>query len=500
MSAGQSVFSSARSPVSRGLELSRRNVLVLAGAGLSLVATACSQGARQAPEQDNDASVEGLLAKPTFYVAHRGSQDNWPEHTAEAYRQSLDAGSDAIEVSVHETADGIFVCHHDANTLRMTGVDRLIRESTYDQLLELSNDAKPWLGQGSPVLPIPKLTDILDQYAASSVVFLEDKASGDPAKLLDIMDQYPDSTEHFVWKQSGTSNRHHAARERGYTTWGYFVQDEMDRLTKQEVADFDLIGVQWQATDQDIRRAVSFGKPVVCWEIHTRSERDRVVNLGIQGIMCANIPYVMTDTPSSRADAFVTGRRAPGDLPYALAWTHQPVIEQSTSSVRLDHPVKASYIMGSMCPVEGEAGYRILVDMRWPEKLPQETEHAGVAFGQSDDSPYRVREPSRVGGYHFVQRMDGALELFGRQAGEVSGYLLGTVATAPPVAGIWMQYEVRVTPSSISVARLDGRGEMDWTVTSDSTIYRGGYFSLCRNYDGTPAVEFRSLKTEGISS
>lgn len=168
-------------------------------------------------------------------------------------------------------------------------------------------------------------------------------------------------------------------------------------MTKQEVADFDLIGVQWQATDQDIRRAVSFGKPVVCWEIHTRSERDRVVNLGVQGIMCANIPYVMTDAPSAKADAYVTGLRAPGDLPYALAWTHQPVIQQSTSSVRLDHPVKASYIMGSMCPVEGEAGYRILVEMRWPEKLPQETEHAGVAFGQNDDSPYRVREPSRIG-------------------------------------------------------------------------------------------------------
>lgn len=481
-----------------GSELSRRNVFALAGAGMGLLATGCSPGARTVPAADASASVEGILNRHPFYVAHRGSQDNWPEHTAEAYRESLGAGADAIEVSVHRTADGVYVCHHDANTLRMTGVDREIAKSSYEELLELSNNAKPWLGPGSAVLPIPKLTDVLDQYAASTVIFLEDKAGANPADLLDLMDKYPDSTKHFVWKQPGTSGRHRAAKERGYTTWGYFVEAEMDRLSKQQVADFDLVGVHWTVTDDEIRRAVGYGKPVVCWEIHTRSERDRVVRLGVQGIMCANIPYVATNVPSARSDQFVTGLRAPGDLPYALAWTHQPVIQPETSSVRLDHPVKASYCMGSMSPLDGAKGYRIFFDMRWPEKLPQGTEHAGLAFGQNDDSPYRVREPSRSGGYHFVQRMNGTLELFGRQAGEVSGYPLGTVATAPPVAGAWMRYEVRVMPSAISVSRLDGRGNANWTVTSSSNTYRGGYFSLCRNYQGTPAVEFRSVSTEEL--
>lgn len=473
---------------------SRRSVLLLAGTGLGLAATGCREGARVAPPAaTSSATVEDLLTREPFYAAHRGSQDNWPEHTAEAYRRSVAAGVQALEMSVHRTSDNVFVCHHDPTTLRMTGVDKEIARSTYAELLQLSNNAKPWLGPNSPGVPLPKLTDVLDQYAASCVIFLEDKASGDPGDLLDIMDSYPEPTRHFVWKQSGTARQAPAVKDRGYLTWGYFAEDESAKLTRQLAERFDLVGVHWSVPDGEVERAVEYGKPVVAWDIHTRSERDRMVRLGTRGIICANIPYVTTDVPRADTDSFADGVRAAGDLPYALAWTHQPVIQPATASLRLDHPAKASYCMGSMCPLNGEAGYRITFEMRWPDGLPDDAGHAGIAFGQSTDAPYRIREASSSGGYHFVQRADGTMELFGRQAGEIAGYGLGTAAATPPVPGEWMTFEVRVTPDEVSAARLDGDGGK--AVTARDNTYRGGYFFLCRNYDGPPAVEFRSVRS-----
>ena len=487
----------AQPPAAPGSGLSRRNVLFLAGAGAGLLATGCAPGARVTPPAANSiATVEDLLTREPFYAAHRGSQDNWTEHTAEAYRRAVEAGAPALEISVHRTSDNVFVCHHDPNTLRMTGVDKEISRSTYDELLELSNNAKPWLGPNSAGAPLPRLTDVLDQYAASCVIFLEDKASGDPDDLLGIMEGYPEPDRHFIWKQSGTARQHAAVKDRGYLTWGYFAEDETDALTAQLAGEFDLVGLHWSASDDAVKAAVEYGKPVVSWDIHTRSERDRMVRLGVRGIICANIPYVTSEAPSAGADSFAAGIRAPGDLPYALAWTHQPVIQPATASIRLEHPVKSSYCMGSMCPLDGEKGYTISFEMRWPDKLPQDAGHAGLAFGQDSDAPYRVREPSRSGGYHFVQRTDGTLELFGRQAGQISGYDLGRVATAPPVSGEWMRYEVRVTPESVSVSRVDGGPGQDWTVTSEDNTYRGGYFFLCRNHDAPPAVEFRSIGSQ----
>ncbi|MBG6180761.1 glycerophosphodiester phosphodiesterase [Arthrobacter sp. CAN_A1] len=472
-------------------QLSRRELLVLTGAGVLLAGCSTLDEVQQPPRIH---TVTELVADRPFYVAHRGSQDNWPEHTAEAYRQSVEHGAKAIEVSVHATADGVLVCHHDDRTFRMTGEDVDIADATYRDLESLSNNARDWLGPGSQLLPIPKLEVVLAAHADTHVIFLEDKQGTNTTALLDLMDTFKDSQAHFVWKLPGTSGRYAEAAGRGYKTWGYFTAEEFPQLA-EFAGNFDYLGINHAATDEEIVEACGYGKPVICWEVHTRSERDRVVGLGVAGIMCANIPYVMTDGPRETADRFVTGTRAAGDLPFALAWTHQPTITPDSSSIVLGHPDKTSYCMGSMCPIVEES-YTLSCEMRWPEKLPQDSEHAGIAFGQRDDSVYRVREPSAVGGYHLILRPDGTVELLGRQSGEVSGYNLGTIQSPAPQSGQWVRFQVTVTPESITFGRVDLDGGSDWTATTDSTTYRGGYFWLCRNYDGVPPVEFRSVSVK----
>ncbi len=72
-------------------------------------------------------------------TAHRGGSWGAPENTLEAFDKAIDEGADWVELDVRQTKDGVLVVSHDSNTRRTTGVDRVIWDSTYDELKDLDN-------------------------------------------------------------------------------------------------------------------------------------------------------------------------------------------------------------------------------------------------------------------------------------------------------------------------------------------------------------------------
>ncbi|WP_454699187.1 glycerophosphodiester phosphodiesterase [Arthrobacter humicola] len=430
----------------------------------------------------------------SFFIAHRGSGDNWPEHTAHAYGQAVSAGAKAIEVSLSSTSDGVLVCHHLTNTQRLTGRDWNIADHTYAEIAQLRNDARQWLGPASPLEPLPKVKDVLDAHASRNVIFIEDKQGTNTEALLDLLDSYPDATERFVWKQSGAVELPGSVTERGYRSWGYFT-DSSDRQFERFAEPFDLLGIYHDATDNEIRQLVSFGKPVICWEVHTRWMRERLEQLGVRGMMCSNLLYVANETPQSTKDSFVTGLRAPGDLPWIHTWESQPVIHRDSASITFEGEGRRSYVMGSMCPV-GSQNYSLTFEIRWPSDLPVGAEgarelDAGVAFGQADDRAFRPWTPGDVGGYYLSIRASGKLELFRQEAKIQDAISIASVPTDPPVPGGWMRFRIDVSPAAIRFARLDGR---EIAAVAEDTAYRGEYFSLFKSHLKMIPVAFRALE------
>jgi glycerophosphoryl diester phosphodiesterase len=481
----------------RGMELTRRQVLLGASSSVLLLA-GCARSDPPASGRSSTLApapqgIAELLRGTPFYIAHRGSGDNWTEHTEQAYAQSVAAGVKAIEISVHATADGVLICHHDSNLRRLTGQDLDISEVPLSALEPLRNDARAWLGPAAELQPIPLLEDVLDAYAATHVIFIEDKQGTNAPALLSIMDRYPNSHEHFVLKQHAMDDQYAAAVERGYRIWGYFEEEDSDQIEKLAPG-FDYLGVTHLASDEIVTRIVAQGKPVICWAVHTRAMRDRMLGLGVAGMMCSNIPYVTTDAARYTTDRFATGLRAAGDLPWTAdrGWGVQPGIDPQTATVTFSGDGGSSYCMGSMCPVTG-GDYHLGFQMRWPEALPGQTEHAGIAFGQANDSPYRVRVASEVGGYHLVVRSSGMLELFRREPGVSAGTLIGRVQTEAPEPGQWMALRVHVDRQSVTVERSDGAG---WRAVAQDDAFRGGYFSLTKNYSNGPDVQFRSISVD----
>lgn len=97
-----------------------------------------------------------------FVMAHRGNSIRCPENTLAAFRQALADGADILETDLHLTADGVFVCIHDATLDRTTNATGAVAERTLDQLKQVSasygrpafeSERIPTLGEVAGILP-----------------------------------------------------------------------------------------------------------------------------------------------------------------------------------------------------------------------------------------------------------------------------------------------------------------------------------------------------------
>lgn len=479
--------------------LSRRDLLVFGGSALLLAGcSAVSAGPARpkagpsfTPKPYTGAvrTIDDLVSTTPFFIAHRGSGDNWPEHTMQAYAEAVSIGAKAIEVSVNATKDGVLICHHDTDMARTSGANVKIADATWAQLKKLSIDAGRWLGPASQPQPIPLVKDVLDAYAGTHVIFIEDKQGTNTKALLDLMDTYDDSTKHFVWKQWVGAGQVKAAKERGYRTWGYFSPEQIARADELAPS-FDYFGAMHTFSDDEISAVVAAGKPVIVWEIHYRSDVDRMRALGVVGMMASNYPYVTRAHQPAAADAFASGLRAAGDLPWTVdeGWGAQPKIDRRGATIALEDSKPQSYLLGSMAPVDENVS--VSAQLRWPGGLPQGRSGAGLAFGLADDRAYRAGVETPVAGYHVLLRADGSLELIKRGAGTTDGESLGVVATTPPKTGEWITLTATTTKDGVKVARSGNSG---WTVSSTDTANRGSYFWLCKEADAG-SVEYRRVR------
>ncbi|TVR61693.1 MAG: hypothetical protein EA426_02990 [Spirochaetaceae bacterium] len=69
--------------------------------------------------------------------AHRGASAYAPENTFSAFYLGLALGADGIETDIRETSDRVLVLFHDGTMKRITGIDRPIRDFSYEELLQL---------------------------------------------------------------------------------------------------------------------------------------------------------------------------------------------------------------------------------------------------------------------------------------------------------------------------------------------------------------------------
>lgn len=73
-----------------------------------------------------------------YVMAHRGNRALCPENTLAAFRQAFADGCDILETDLHLSADGEFVCIHDATLDRTTSGSGPVAEKTVAELKSFS--------------------------------------------------------------------------------------------------------------------------------------------------------------------------------------------------------------------------------------------------------------------------------------------------------------------------------------------------------------------------
>jgi glycerophosphoryl diester phosphodiesterase len=108
-------------------------------------ATACatvlvSIGAPVAPFDQSATTVDEVLTlgRPVV-LAHTGGEDRYPASTMYAFRNSIEAGVDVLDLNVTLSADDVLVVQHDLTVERTTNGTGTVAEMTYTELHALDN-------------------------------------------------------------------------------------------------------------------------------------------------------------------------------------------------------------------------------------------------------------------------------------------------------------------------------------------------------------------------
>ena len=135
-------------------------------------------------------TIDDLLNDSPFTIAHRCHGGWWPENTLYAAQQAAYV-SKVLDIDVWRTADGVFVCHHDQSTNRMTGVDLDIPSSSWAELQDLMNQPDECIDTDQPARPMARLEQILDNFP-NHIISIEMKGPGSAsmAPFLDLLDTY----------------------------------------------------------------------------------------------------------------------------------------------------------------------------------------------------------------------------------------------------------------------------------------------------------------------
>ena len=282
-----------------GAEITRRGLL-LGGAALAASVAGCSSPSPLPSSVRKPAAYTftNLVSTNPFFVAHRGGGRNWPEMTAYAYDQAAALPYvKAIEISVVVSSDGVLVCSHDPNTIRVTGVDHDIEKTPWSTLSELMVTAHETDDPSQPARPLTRFDDVIDAHLKNLVCFIEPKTRLTAELLLErmIAAGHP---ERVVWKQPITSGRFSKAKEAGFHTWGHGMDESRLPMLARWAADpnIDMLGVGLDQPDSVFRDTVQAakanGKKVMTWPVMAPAEKVRVLQLGISGLMTSDIVHV----------------------------------------------------------------------------------------------------------------------------------------------------------------------------------------------------------------
>ncbi|MBW3630632.1 MAG: glycerophosphodiester phosphodiesterase [Gemmatimonadetes bacterium] len=255
-------------------------------------------------------------------VAHRGESYDAPENTMAAFRLAWERGVRTIELDVHLTADGRAILSHDPNTRRATGVYRVIRHSTLDELRAL--DAGRWKGERWAGEKMPALEEVLATIPAGRRCFIEIKegpdvvpvvaraiaASGKSNDQLVIISFNAETVAESKRRLPGIKAFYLSSFRQDSTTrrWSPTV-DELIQTARRIGADGLDLSVNGPVDADFVTRVKAAGLEFHAWTIDDPAVARRMVEAGVDGITTNRAAWMREELARQGVTGVASGGR-----------------------------------------------------------------------------------------------------------------------------------------------------------------------------------------------
>ncbi|MBF1368393.1 MAG: hypothetical protein HXN12_00630 [Porphyromonadaceae bacterium] len=224
-------------------------------------------------------------------MAHRLGGTEYPEFTQKGLTESLKAGFKALELSVRRCSTGEFVLIHDWVTTRtVPGTDYQIWNTPWSVLSGLQQASGGFL----------RLTDVVNQVGDDIVLAIDHKVTsskqvgsqGDMDSenaLFDYLDTISNAKDRVLIKQFVNGGVASHAKAKGYKSMCMMYPNE---VAGADLSSFDVLGMEWNASDDVWATLKATGKPLIAHIITTQQQANQALSKGATGLM-ASVPSVV---------------------------------------------------------------------------------------------------------------------------------------------------------------------------------------------------------------
>ena len=260
--------------------------------------------------------AHGFFASPTRNVAHRGGGLLSPEATLAAFRSAAAAGADALEMDVRLTADGALVVIHDRTVDRTTDGSGAVAEMRLEELRALNAGHRFRAPDGdtpyrAEPLAIPTFQEV--QAAHPDLPLMVEMKTPETAEPLcrAIRDAGGERRTLVAAFGRESLDRFRTACPTVATGGSFgevvvFLVLSIGRLAGLYDPPFDALLVSETSgplrvvTPNLLRSARQAGLPVLVWTVNRAEDMERLLALGVDGIL--------TDDPLALSRVIATSR------------------------------------------------------------------------------------------------------------------------------------------------------------------------------------------------
>ena len=226
----------------------------------------------------------------TLITAHRGSSSEAPENTIPAFEKAIEEGADYVEMDVRLTSDGELVLMHDPSTERTTGVDKLVCDTTYEELQQL--DAGAEFSDEYAGTKIPTLQEAIDTCKGKVMMNIELKTVRNDGELeAKVAQELKENNmeEQCIVTSFKQRSLVRIKKDDPDIVTGYIYSFGYSNRTNYEAMDVLSIDARY-LTRQVVTGAHKKGIMVCAWTVNTSSEMRRMMAIGVDNIITDRVP------------------------------------------------------------------------------------------------------------------------------------------------------------------------------------------------------------------